>query len=114
MQAGALLDRSSRRVCSIGGRRPACQGTFRILPKDIAATDPPRQSLKSVDNLALALLTSKYIRVSSITMKKGARPYVMTARAAKAEATRARIRASAMQLYRERAIKDITLDEVAK
>jgi AcrR family transcriptional regulator len=47
-------------------------------------------------------------------MKKGARPYVMTARAAKAEATRARIRASAMQLYREHAVEDFTLDEVAK
>jgi AcrR family transcriptional regulator len=47
-------------------------------------------------------------------MKKGSRPYVMTARAAKAEATRARIRASAMALYRERAIEDFTLEEVAR
>ncbi len=47
-------------------------------------------------------------------MKKGPRPYVMTARAAKAEATRARIRAGAMQLYRERAIEDFTLEEVAR
>ena len=47
-------------------------------------------------------------------MKKGSRPYVMTARAAKAEATRARIRAGAMQLYRERAIEDFTLEEVAR
>ena len=38
----------------------------------------------------------------------------MTARAAKTEATRARIRASAMQLYCERAIEDFTLDEVAE
>jgi AcrR family transcriptional regulator len=47
-------------------------------------------------------------------MKKGSRPYVMTARAAKTQATRARIRTSAMQLYRERAIEDFTLDEVAR
>jgi AcrR family transcriptional regulator len=47
-------------------------------------------------------------------MKKKTRRYVMTARAAKAEATRARIRASAMQLYRERAIEDFTLEEVAQ
>ncbi len=46
-------------------------------------------------------------------MKKETRPYVMTARAAKAEATKARIRTSAMQLYRERPIEDVTLDEVA-
>lgn len=38
----------------------------------------------------------------------------MTARAAKAAATRARIRASATQLYRERAVEDFTLDEVAR
>jgi AcrR family transcriptional regulator len=47
-------------------------------------------------------------------MKREARSYVMTARAAKAAATRARIRASAMQLYRERAVEDFTLEEVAK
>ncbi len=46
-------------------------------------------------------------------MKKAKRPYDMTGRAAKAEATRARIRASAMQLYRERPIEDFTLEEVA-
>ncbi len=47
-------------------------------------------------------------------MKLSKRPYVMTARAAKAEATRTRILASAMQLYTERAIEDFTLDEVAE
>jgi AcrR family transcriptional regulator len=47
-------------------------------------------------------------------MKMKKRSYVMTARAAKAEATRARILASAMQLYTERAIEDFTLDEVAE
>jgi AcrR family transcriptional regulator len=47
-------------------------------------------------------------------MKKAKRPYVMTARAAKAEATRARIRASAVQLYRDREIEDFTLEEVAR
>jgi AcrR family transcriptional regulator len=47
-------------------------------------------------------------------MKKIRRSYVMTARAAKADATRARIRASAMQLYRDRAIEDFTLEEVAQ
>jgi AcrR family transcriptional regulator len=47
-------------------------------------------------------------------MKKKTRPYMMTARAAKAEATKARIRASAMQLYCERPIEDFTLDEVAE
>ncbi len=46
-------------------------------------------------------------------MKRRPRSYVMTARAAKAEATRARIRAGAMQLYRERAVEDFTLEEVA-
>jgi AcrR family transcriptional regulator len=47
-------------------------------------------------------------------MKIGSRPYVMTARADKAAATRARIRASAMALYRERSIEDFTLEEVAR
>jgi AcrR family transcriptional regulator len=47
-------------------------------------------------------------------MKTIKRPYVMTTRAAKAEATKARILASAMQLYTERAIEDFTLDEVAE
>jgi AcrR family transcriptional regulator len=43
------------------------------------------------------------------------RRYVMTARAAKTEETRARIRLSAIQLYRERAaIEDFTLEEVAQ
>jgi AcrR family transcriptional regulator len=41
------------------------------------------------------------------------RPYVMTARAAKAEATRARIRASAMEVYRHEPIEDFTLEAVA-
>src|SRR5579872_5301744 len=47
-------------------------------------------------------------------MKKATRPYVMTARAAKAEATRARIRASTNQLYLERPLEDFTLEEVAR
>ena len=47
-------------------------------------------------------------------MKLSKRSYVMTARAAKAEATRTRILASAMQLYTERAIEDFILDEVAE
>ncbi|MGH6676213.1 MAG: TetR/AcrR family transcriptional regulator [Xanthobacteraceae bacterium] len=47
-------------------------------------------------------------------MKKTKRHYVMTARAAKAQATRARIRASANQLYSERALEDFTLEEVAQ
>jgi AcrR family transcriptional regulator len=43
------------------------------------------------------------------------RRYVMTARAAKTEETRARIRNSAIQLYQERAaIEDFTLAEVAR
>lgn len=37
----------------------------------------------------------------------------MTARAAKADATKTRIRAAAMQLYRDQAIESFTLDEVA-
>lgn len=41
------------------------------------------------------------------------RPYVMTARAEKTEATRARIRAAALALYRGRAIDEFTLEEVA-
>jgi len=47
-------------------------------------------------------------------MKRKTRPYVMTARAATAEATRARIRASAVELYGRGAIEDFTLDEVAR
>src|SRR5580704_13762857 len=47
-------------------------------------------------------------------MKKAKRPYVMTLRAAKADATKARIRASAAQLYCERPIEDFTLEEVAQ
>jgi AcrR family transcriptional regulator len=47
-------------------------------------------------------------------MKYAKRRYVMTARAASAEATRNRIRASAAALYGERAIEDFTLEEVAR
>ncbi len=47
-------------------------------------------------------------------MKNETRPYVMTRRAEKAEATRTRISASAAELYRERAIEDFTLEEVAQ
>ncbi|HTS41833.1 MAG TPA: TetR/AcrR family transcriptional regulator [Xanthobacteraceae bacterium] len=47
-------------------------------------------------------------------MKKSKRHYAMTARAAKAEATKARIRASAMQLYCERPIEDFTLNDIAE
>jgi AcrR family transcriptional regulator len=47
-------------------------------------------------------------------MKTGKRRYVMTARAAKAEATKARIRLSAMKLYCEHPIEEFTLDEVAQ
>jgi len=46
-------------------------------------------------------------------MKRIKRPYVMTARAAKAEATRARILTAAMELYTGRSIEDFTLDEAA-
>jgi AcrR family transcriptional regulator len=46
-------------------------------------------------------------------MKWKKRAYVMTARSAKAEATRRRICESVMRLYRERAIDDFTLDDVA-
>jgi AcrR family transcriptional regulator len=46
-------------------------------------------------------------------MKITKRHYVMTTRAAKAEATRARIRTSAAQLYRESPIEDFTLEAVA-
>jgi AcrR family transcriptional regulator len=46
-------------------------------------------------------------------MKRIKRPYVMTARAAKAEATMARILTAAMELYTGRSIEDFTLDEVA-
>lgn len=42
------------------------------------------------------------------------RAYVMTARAAKAAATRARIRARAAELYRDAPIEDFTLEEVAR
>jgi AcrR family transcriptional regulator len=46
-------------------------------------------------------------------MKKPIRSYHMTARAAKTEATKERIRSSAVQLYNERAIEDFTLEEIA-
>jgi len=46
-------------------------------------------------------------------MKKGKRRYDMTARAAKALATRERIRASAMELYLRRSIEEFTLEAVA-
>jgi len=46
-------------------------------------------------------------------MKKRKRSYVMTARAAKAEATRARIRAGAMEVYLQEPIEDFTLEAVA-
>jgi AcrR family transcriptional regulator len=47
-------------------------------------------------------------------MKTKKRHYAMTARAAKADATRARIRVSAMELYCERPVEDFTLEEVAQ
>jgi AcrR family transcriptional regulator len=48
-------------------------------------------------------------------MKKGKRRrYVMTARAAKTEATKARICASAIELYSGGAIEEFTLEEVAR
>jgi len=46
-------------------------------------------------------------------MKRKKRTYVMTARSAKAEATRQRICESVMQLYSERSLNDFTLDDVA-
>jgi AcrR family transcriptional regulator len=46
-------------------------------------------------------------------MKKRRR-YMMTARAAKAEATKARIRLRAMELYCGRPLEDFTLEEVAR
>jgi AcrR family transcriptional regulator len=42
------------------------------------------------------------------------RHYAMTVRASKAEATKARIRLSAMELYCERPVEDFTLEEVAE
>jgi AcrR family transcriptional regulator len=45
---------------------------------------------------------------------KATRSYTMTARAAKAEATKARIRKAAIALYLDRPIEDFTLEEVAK
>jgi AcrR family transcriptional regulator len=47
-------------------------------------------------------------------MKSRKRRYVMTERAAKAEATKARIRMSAMELYCRRPIEEFTLEEVAQ
>jgi AcrR family transcriptional regulator len=46
-------------------------------------------------------------------MKRRKRSYVMTARAAKAEATKARIRASAREVYLQEPIEDFTLEAVA-
>ncbi len=47
-------------------------------------------------------------------MKMVRRPYVMTTRAAKAEATKARIRACTLELYRDRSLENFTLEEVAQ
>jgi AcrR family transcriptional regulator len=47
-------------------------------------------------------------------MKTKKRPYAMTLRAAKADATRQRIRASAVELYCQRPVEDFTLEEVAR
>jgi AcrR family transcriptional regulator len=47
-------------------------------------------------------------------MKTVKRPYLMTTRAAKAEATRARIRACTLALYRDRSLEDFTLEDVAR
>jgi len=47
-------------------------------------------------------------------MKMKKRRYAMATRAAKAEATKVRIRASAMELYCQRPIEDFTLEEVAQ
>lgn len=46
-------------------------------------------------------------------MKIKKRPYLMTARAAKARATRERIIVAAIALYRERTLEDFTLEDVA-
>jgi AcrR family transcriptional regulator len=47
-------------------------------------------------------------------MKIKKRSYSMTARAAKAQATRKRIRVAAMELYHGTPVEDFTLDEVAR
>jgi AcrR family transcriptional regulator len=47
-------------------------------------------------------------------MKKAKRSYDMTARSAKAEATKARIRACAVGLFCNRPVEEFTLDEVAR
>jgi AcrR family transcriptional regulator len=47
-------------------------------------------------------------------MKKRKRAYTMTGRAAKADATRARIRGAAAALYGSRSLEAFTLDEVAR
>ncbi len=54
-----------------------------------------------------------YIGVIINDMKRKKRRYAMASRAAKAEATKARIRVSAMELYCQRPIEDFTLEEVA-
>jgi AcrR family transcriptional regulator len=59
-------------------------------------------------------LTPIDIGVVLTDMKKGKRRYAIAARAAKAQATRARIKASAIALYCEGPIEDFTLDEVAR
>ncbi len=61
----------------------------------------------------LVLLTLNLFGVSVHNMKTKRR-YVMTARAAKAEATKQRIRVSAMELYCGRAVEEFTLEEVAQ
>src|SRR6185437_15025154 len=69
---------------------------------------------RPVVSFALVALTSNNIGDSQTNMKKKKRHYVMTARSAKAEATRERICESVVHLYRERPIDEFTLDEVAQ
>jgi AcrR family transcriptional regulator len=54
------------------------------------------------------------LRAPGWTMKRSTRHYDMTGRAAKAEATRTRIRASAVALYCGAPLEDFTLEEVAR
>ena len=56
----------------------------------------------------------KIFGVNIINMKKSTRSYTMTARAAKAEATRQRIRVNAMRLYCSRPVEEFTLEDVAQ
>src|SRR5580693_9185589 len=88
MRAGGLLR------CADKKQRARRSGTRLSYPRKLASSGTRR--------------TVRGLRPAGIASSRN------SARAAKAEATRARIRAAAIALYTDRPIEDFTLEEVAK